>query len=403
MGTEPEADVTFVVVHGAVPEVYGGERSTLATASALRARGLTPRFLLTADDDLGRAVAAAGLEYEIVPVGDPFDGIRRASWRGRVEKLRGLLRVNAAGFRRAARARRRAIIHTAGIPAFFASWLGGRLAGAKVIFHVRGASRNSVTRWYESVAILLADRTITVSESLRRQLLDTGAAWARPLLAPRTEAIYSGFDFHEMDAFMARTSRAAARARLAMPEGELNLLLVGGISRDKGQLRLIEEALPAAFAAVPELCITFIGGSKDDAYAAACHAALRRAGLAGRARFTGYQPLEEVYWHLRAADVLVLPSEREGLPRNAIEGHGFGLPVVATAIIGSVEVVRHGESGFLVPNDRVGDMAEPLVTLARDPALRARMGAAGAAHVRASFGMDRHVQEIARVYRELLS
>jgi len=161
--------------------------------------------------------------------------------------------------------------------------------------------------------------------------------------------------------------------------------------------------LPAVFAAVPELTITFVGGSKDDAYLEATRAALARAGIAERARFTGYLPKEEVYAHYRAADILVLPSEREGLPRNAVEGHAFGLPLVATAVVGTVEVVAHDESGFLVANDRLGDMIEPLVRLARDPALRERMGAAGAAHVRARFGLDRNVREIARVYHELLS
>jgi glycosyltransferase involved in cell wall biosynthesis len=154
---------------------------------------------------------------------------------------------------------------------------------------------------------------------------------------------------------------------------------------------------------VPELEITFVGGSKDDRYLAATKAALERAGIADRVRFTGYLPKEQVFAHYRAADILVLPSEREGLPRNAVEGQAFGLPMVATAAVGTVEAVKHGETGFLVANDRVEEMVAPLVQLARDPALRARMGRAGAAHVRAEFGIERNVEEIARVYRELLS
>jgi glycosyltransferase involved in cell wall biosynthesis len=393
--------VTFVLVHGDVPHVYGGEKSSMATAAALREKGFQPRFLVTADDDLVRELRSAGLEYEVVPVGDPFDGLRRASWRGRAARLRAILRVNAAGFRGARTAR--GIIHTAGIPAFWCGWLGARLARAKVVFHVRTASRRQVTRWFETLAIFLADRTITVSESLRSQLLDTGAAWARPWLEPRTEAIYNGFDFEAMDRFISAHPREHARALAGVPAGRLSLLMVGAVFKDKGQLRLAEEVLPALCSQVPELSITFVGGSKDDAYLAATRAALERAGLGGRARLTGYLPQEQVYAHYRAADLLVLPSEREGLPRNLVEGHAFGLPVVATAVVGTVEVVRDGESGFLVANDRLSDMIEPLVRLARDPALRARMGAAGAAHVRARFGLERNVTEIVRVYRELLA
>jgi glycosyltransferase involved in cell wall biosynthesis len=339
-----------------------------------------------------------------VPVGDPFDGLRAAPWRERMARLAAILRVNAAGFRASRRrSGHTAIIHTANIPAFFCGLIGARLARAKIVHHVRTASRNQTTRWFESVAILLADRTITVSESLRSQLLDTGAAWARPLLAPRTEAIYNGFEFDKIDAFITATARAEARQRAAVPEGAVSLLLVGAIFKDKGQLRLIEQVLPAVFAEVPNLYVTFVGGSKNDRYLAACRAALERAGLEARVRFTGYLCQEDVYLHYRAADILVLPSEREGLPRNAVEGHAFALPMVATAVVGTVEVVSSGTSGYLVPNDRIAEMIAPLVRLAHDPALRERMGQAGSDHVRAQFGLDRNVREVARVYRELLS
>jgi glycosyltransferase involved in cell wall biosynthesis len=309
--------------------------------------------------------------------------------------------VNVAGFRSARG--RPAIIHTAGIPAFFCGWLGGRLARAKVIYHVRGASTNRTTRWFESLAIFLSDHTIAVSQSLRGQLLDTGARWARPFLAGRVSAIYNGFDFDVIDRFAATTTQAQARAATGVPAGAINLLVVGAVVVDKGQLRLIEEVLPAAFAQVPGLRITFVGGSKDDGYLRACHAALERAGIAERARFTGYLGQVEVFRHYRAADILVLPSQREGLPRNIIEGHAFGLPAVATAIVGTVETVQDGESGYLVANGRIAEMVDPIVRLARDPALRKRMGRVGAEHVRRHFTLERNVTEIAGLYGELLS
>jgi glycosyltransferase involved in cell wall biosynthesis len=379
----------------------GSDLFIRARAVGLRAAGYRPRFLLTADGDLGRELASEGLEYEVVAVNNPVARLGTASWRERVACVRAILRVNAAAFRAARR--RKAIIHASGIPALLCGWLGGRLARAKVIYHVRTASRNQVTRWFETLAILLADRTITVSESLRRQLLDTGAAWARPMLEPRMEAIYNGFDFDEIERFIAGTSRDHARVATGTPPQTVSLLLVGAIFRDKGQLRFIEEALPVVAAAVPELFVTFVGGSKDDAYLAACRAALFRAGLTDRALFAGYLPKEEVYLRYRAADILILPSEREGLPRNAVEGHAFGLPLVATAAVGTVEVVQDGASGYLVDRARVSDMAEPIVRLAGNRSLRERMGRTGAEHVRARFSLNRNVHEIARVYRELLS
>jgi glycosyltransferase involved in cell wall biosynthesis len=396
------ADVIFVIVQDrGIRGFYGGEKSAVATAAALREVGYRPRFLLTADDDLVSELRSQGLDYDVVPVGNPLAGMRAASWIARVARVRAILRVNAAAFRMARR--RKAIVHASGIPAFMCGWLGGRLARAKVIYHVRTASRSQVTRWFETVAVLLADRTITVSESLRRQLLETGAGWARRMAEPRMEAIYNGFDFQEIDRFVSGTSREQARAATGTPPQAVNLLLVGAVFGDKGQLPFIEQALPAVVAAVPDTLVTFVGGSKDDAYLAACRGALSRTGLADRARFTGYLPKDQVFLHYRAADILILASEREGLPRNAIEGHAFGLPLVATAAVGTVEVVRDGTSGYLVDRLRVAGMIQPIVKLAGDASLRERMGRAGAADVRARFNIDQNVREIARVYRELFS
>ena len=103
------ATVTFIVVHGDVPEVYGGERSSVTTASALKRAGFRPRFLITADDALGMELLAEGLEYEVVAVGDPFAGLRGAPWSERLARIGAILRVNAAGFRAARE--RPAIIH----------------------------------------------------------------------------------------------------------------------------------------------------------------------------------------------------------------------------------------------------------------------------------------------------
>jgi len=82
---------------------------------------------------------------------------------------------------------------------------------------------------------------------------------------------------------------------------------------------------------------------------------------------------------LRAADIFVLPSHREGMPRSIIEAMMTSLPVVATDVRGSREEVVHDETGFLVPVRDKDALARSLAGLVRDPILRARMGAAGRA------------------------
>jgi len=99
------------------------------------------------------------------------------------------------------------------------------------------------------------------------------------------------------------------------------------------------------------------------------------SGLGPRARRLGYRA--DVADVLAASDIFVLPSHFEGLPMSVIEAMLCGLPVVATNIRGPREQVVDGETGLLVPPATTAPLAEALRHLAADPAMRARMGAAG--------------------------
>lgn len=121
-------DVVYVVVRSHVREVYGGEKSTIASAVGLVARGVRACFVTTAKDDFVRELEAAGLPYEVVPVGDPFTGFRQARLFERLRRLRDIARVNAAVVR--ARAR---VVHTVAVPGFLCGFFGGRVARAPLI------------------------------------------------------------------------------------------------------------------------------------------------------------------------------------------------------------------------------------------------------------------------------
>jgi len=85
------------------------------------------------------------------------------------------------------------------------------------------------------------------------------------------------------------------------------------------------------------------------------------------------------------ADVVVLPSYTEGLPNVALEASAAGVPVVATAVGGTPEAIADGTSGFLVAPGEPASIATRVGELLRDPALRARFGAAGRDRMRELF------------------
>jgi glycosyltransferase involved in cell wall biosynthesis len=384
------ADVVFVVVRQDDGRVYGGEKSTIATAAALASRGFGVRFILTEKDDFAGELDALGIPWEVVPVRDPFAYLRAASPWKKLRRVVDIARVNLAVLRAGREAR---VVHTVATTGFFCALLGARLAGARVIYHVRCASRDQITQPMEEVAVLLADRTLAVSSALRTQLTTTGRRALRKMLAARVHVVENGFDFDAID-------RAAAGPLPARAPGEFHVLFVGSVCLDKGQLRFIERVGPSLVAAIPGVRVTMVGDPRDPAYGEACRAAITRLGLDAHFHLAGYQPQSEVYRLTRAADVLVLPSVREGLPRCTIEAHALGVPVVATDVVGVAEVV-HEDSGFLVPGDRVEDMVAPLARLAADPELRQKLGEAGRRRVRARFGLDRNAEAIAAIYHEL--
>ena len=94
----------------------------------------------------------------------------------------------------------------------------------------------------------------------------------------------------------------------------------------------------------------------------------------------------------------MLLSYREGLPRSLVEAAAAGRPIVATDVPGCREVVRNGQEGILVPLGDIEATARALGTLAADPSLRYRLGAAANARFRERFTADGVRQSMRNLY-----
>jgi glycosyltransferase involved in cell wall biosynthesis len=124
-------------------------------------------------------------------------------------------------------------------------------------------------------------------------------------------------------------------------------------------------------------------------------------GLARHLLSVGYQ--RDVAPYYAFMDALLLPSANEGTPVVAIEALAAHRPVVATRVGGVPDVVDDAEDGFLVPIGDVGAMAAALERLACDPELRAEMGSRGAERVIPRYRVERLVDDVDALYRELLA
>ena len=127
----------------------------------------------------------------------------------------------------------------------------------------------------------------------------------------------------------------------------------------------------------------------------------KELGIARHVLWTGYQRDVSPYYSL--FDALLLPSANEGTPVVAIEALAASRPVVATRVGGVPDVVTDGEDGFLVGLGDVRGAADALAALARDPERRRRMGERGRELVVPRYRVERLVDDMDALYRELLS
>jgi len=121
-------------------------------------------------------------------------------------------------------------------------------------------------------------------------------------------------------------------------------------------------------------------------------------GLAPSVRFLGYR--DDVPDVLAQADIAVLTSVKEGLPRGLMEPMAMGLPVVATDVKGNRQVVVEGLCGFLVPLDDHVALAQRLMLLIDDLDLRRRMGRKAYQRARESFDERNVIRSLLNIYRE---
>ncbi len=125
-------------------------------------------------------------------------------------------------------------------------------------------------------------------------------------------------------------------------------------------------------------------------------------GLGERVRFLGTRG--DVAALLAASDAYVQPSLFEALPTSVLEAMAVGVPVVATAVGGTLELVQPGVNGLLVPPSDPAALAEALATLLDASAAdRARMGQAGRDWVLSHASLDVWLDNLERIYRQVVA
>ena len=174
------------------------------------------------------------------------------------------------------------------------------------------------------------------------------------------------------------------------------LICVGRLVAEKGQLLLIEAAAQMARKGVWfELVLAGDGPIRTQ-----LDELIEKYGLKDRIRITGWISGNEVRQEILAARALVQPSFAEGLPVVIMEAMALRRPVLATFIAGIPELVRHGETGWLIPAASVDELASAMEDcLSRAPEELRRMGELGRQRVIARHSIDAQAAKLADLFR----
>ena len=231
--------------------------------------------------------------------------------------------------------------------------------------------RSGALRWW---AFKSADRFLSVSPSLVQACLAAGFS------QDRVGEVPNGIDTTRF-APASAAERQALRGALGLDRARPLVVFVGFFSADKQPDVLVDAWLRAHGEMGLDTTLVLVGATRsayfevDAQIVDRLHAAAAARGRGEHLICPGTTHVVEQY--LRAADLFVLPSRREGLPVALLEAMACGLPCIASRLPGSTDtIVDDGRNGVLVPPGDVGALASAMAAVLREPSHATALGAA---------------------------
>jgi glycogen synthase len=206
-----------------------------------------------------------------------------------------------------------------------------------------------------------------------------------PELGNKASLIHNGFELPDSDPS-------------PYPGESMRLLCLGRLVEDKG-FDIALRALATINGRFSGVHMTIAG---DGPARASLEELADELGLDGRVSFAGMVAPEQVPELLDRANIVLLPSRREGLPVVALEAACAARPVVAARTGGLAEFVADRETGMLIDIDASDQLAENTVELLEQPELAARMGFAARQRVQVHFSWQGYVEAHLALYRQLV-
>lgn len=329
------------ILHAEAAVAFGGqEHRILKEMIAMRERGHHVELVCQPQAQLVARMREQGFTVHTVPMG------------GVLRFVKGVMAI-----RRVLRDGRFDVLNTHSRKDTLIAALAARLAGTPLIVRTRHLA-NKVGSMLSYT--WLPHRVTTVSNHVRDYLISRGVP------ASRIGTIYSPI------VLPPPIAHSTLRQELGLAPDDIVVICVAVMRAAKGHKQLIE-ALAPLMATRANLHLVVVGAGSPVFEQTQAH--IEKLGLAHRMHLLGTR--RDVPNLLAGADLFALPTRQEASGTVFVEAAASGLPTVATDVGGVSEMMRDGETGFLVPLDDPAALQRALQTLIDDASLRTRMGQAG--------------------------
>ena len=293
------------------------------------------------------------------------------------------------------------LVHTHETKSSFLTRLALKRGNMPLIYGIHGVvfndprSRmgNKIYEILERFTINRAVQIIAVSEDVKAEYWRRGIGIKLPW-----SVIYSGVDINRFHLNRETKKRSSLRSSLGIRESDLVLVNIGRFSKSKNQ----RDSILALKALQDEygLSNTFLILIGEGPEKARCIDLVSSLGLTEHVKFLGFR--REIEEFLKIADLNIITSLREGLPRVVVEASLAQVPTVGYEVEGIREITANGESGFVTPQGSVSELAARIAELLLDSKRRGDFGESAADIARGKWSHEVMNDNLRALYRTII-
>lgn len=362
----------------------GNQRYIRMLFQHARCDGWQPSLLCPGDGRLPETIRDAGGDVAIVPQSPRLDryggSVLRAGLFSRIASLLAILAYNFSVLPTLREINPR-VIQCHNTRSLLMVVLAAKIARIPAVLFIKSEISNPIL---DRLAMKLATRVFFIADVLMPTKRKS-----------KYRKLPIGIDFADIDDAISR------RTTDGDPEDHkehLTFAFAGWLVPAKG-VHVLIDAFERTTQQVSDIRLEIIGDSDDEEYKAELRNVVRWQKLENRVTFHGWR--EDVLDALDAADIYVLPSFTEGIPRSIVEAMALGKPVISTGVGGVPELLEDGNLGLIVEPNESTVLSNAMYQMAADKSLRDKFAERGPAAARSNHDFSSHHETLEHLLDEV--